>query len=94
MNKICIDASPSSGELSGIAKLLALFLSIGEYSINLTEGEIYSGKYCDCGKHFTVDVDDAGYTFMAYAKERFADIPDISEIDELLKTEVNELHSI
>lgn len=86
MKKICIDAKPhvTPGDLT---RLLGALFGMRDISgvIDLTEGEVYTGHYCSCGEHFVVDKDDSGDTNVTYIKERFTDVPDISEVIEYLQ---------
>lgn len=85
MNKICIDAKPH--DLPKDLLNLLTFLFNSKPTVDLTEGNIYECTPCQCGEHYIVNPDDAGDK-ETYLKERFADVPDISEINELLKVKI------
>lgn len=85
---MCIDTKPHIN-LSPIERFFAIVAGDAESGgfIDLTEGEVYTGAYCSCGQHFIVDKDDSGDTDVAYDKQRFTDVPDISEIIHSLESQ-------
>lgn len=87
MKKICIDAVSHGSRYNGLMSFIVSQLGIKEDigQIDLTEGDIYTVKFCGCGEHFVVDKDDVGDTDVTYAKERFDDVPCIEEIEVMLK---------
>lgn len=90
MQKICIDAKPHDLP-KDLLNLLSFLLSM-KPTVDITEGNIYECEPCKCGEHYIVKPDDAGDN-ESYSKNRFSDVPDISEIDELLKFEVRDTYA-